>query len=634
MLNNSGTAVGSADTPTPDPYCASFNFDCYVGPGFKWQNGVTSALNALPGFNGLNSATGFWVSDSGLTAGISENGLDPLTGGLALEAVLWGIDNSLTDLGTLGGNESEAYAVNNRGQVAGEALNAIPDPYTSNYNNFFIGGATQVHAFRWTKSRGMQDLGTLGGTDSAAFSINERGQIAGMSFTNTTVNPATGVPTLDPFLWENGKMLDLGTLGGTYGVAFALNNRGQVVGYSNLAGDSGNHAFLWDHTGGMQDLGTLGGNTGGAAAINDAGDIVGGDGRSDGSGGSFLWSHGVMTDLGTVGTAAGSIALGINSRRQIVGTLFDNNGNEIGGFLWEDGGPMADLSTLIPPNPDLQLDHAFQINERGEIAVRGVFSNGDIHSFVLIPCDEDHPDVEGCDYDIVDAATAAQSATPRFAPSGTQRLPQSRPGNRIRISSRVPEGGVAALAVPFSPVSDYTRPHVFYVSLSVLTPSSVNPGGSSTSAVTVGISGEVAVGTAALACTVQPSPPLAPTCSISPASLSFPGTPATLTVSTVGPSGALLSHRDHRLLYALWLPLIGLVATRAGLGSNPNRHKGKLKRAALVCALFAGLTFPLACGGGSSSSQRTPPGTYTINVTATAFIPVNTTSTSTTLAVQ
>ena len=289
-----------ATPPPPIPLCISFNSDCYVGYGFKWQNGGASALSPLPGFNGLNSATGFWVSDSGLTVGLSENGIDPLTGGPAVEAVLWGTDNSLTDLGTLGGNASSANAVNNRGQVAGEALNTIPDPYTSNFNNFYIGGATQVHAFRWTRSRGMQDLGTLGGTDSAAFCINERGQIAGMSFTNTTVNPATGVPTLDPFLWDNGTMLDLGTLGGTSGVAFAINNRGQVVGASNLVGDNGGHAFLWDREGGMQDLGTLGGAAGGALTINNAGDIAGADSRADGSGGSFLWRHGVMTDLGTV----------------------------------------------------------------------------------------------------------------------------------------------------------------------------------------------------------------------------------------------------------------------------------------------------------------------------------------------
>jgi probable HAF family extracellular repeat protein len=443
MLNNNGVAVGAGDTSTPDPLCVGFDFDCYVAYGFKWQIGVANPLRALPGFDGLNSATGNWISDSGLTAGLSENGIDLLTGGPAVEAVIWGKDNSLTDLGTLGGSASSANAVNSRGQVAGEALNTILDPYTSDFNNFFISGVTQVHAFSWTQSRGMQDLGTLGGTDSAAFSINERGQIAGWSFTNTTPNPVVdscsgltmNVPTEDPFLWENGKMIDLGTLGGTCGQAWAINNRGQVVGFSDLAGDLGDHAFLWDHTGGMQDLGTLGGDTGGAAAINDAGDIVGGDSRSDGSGGSFLWRHGVMTDLGTVGNSAGSVALGINSRRQIVGTLFDSNGNESGGFLWEDGGPMVDLSTLVLPNPGLQLDHVFQINDRGEITARGTFSNGHTHAFVLVPCDAKHSDVSGCDYGLVDASTLTPSEAPHFVPNATQSLHESRMINRRHIPS-------------------------------------------------------------------------------------------------------------------------------------------------------------------------------------------------------
>ena len=377
-----------------------------------------------------------------------------------------GKGNSLTDLGTLGGNASSANAVNNRGQVAGEALNTIPDPYTSNFNNFLISGATQVHAFRWTRSRGMQDLSTLGGTDSAAFAINERGQIAGWSFTNTSPNPGVGctgqpinVPTVDPFLWENGKMIDLGTLGGTCGQAWALNNRGQVVGFSNLVGDNtGVHAFLWDMKGGMQDLGTLGGDSGGASAINDAGDIVGVDSRADGSGGSFLWRHGVMTDLGTVGTYPGSGALGINSRRQIVGNLLDNVGNEIGGFLWEDGGPMVDLSTLIPSNPDLQLDHAFQINDRGEIAARGIFSNGDTHSLLLIRCDENHPGVMGCDYSMVDAATLQQSATPSTEHSATGTPHGRMPAGMLnRLRSRMGSATFGFRKVP-APATEPTLP--------------------------------------------------------------------------------------------------------------------------------------------------------------------------------
>jgi hypothetical protein len=144
VLNNSGVGVGGADTSTLDPP-SCWNFDCYLSYGFKWHDGFVQKLGALPGFN---SSFPFWVNDNGLVAGISENGIDPLTGTTALEAVLWGEDGDLTDLGTFGGNESAANAVNNRGQVAGEALNTIPDLYTSNFFNFFLTGATQVHAFR------------------------------------------------------------------------------------------------------------------------------------------------------------------------------------------------------------------------------------------------------------------------------------------------------------------------------------------------------------------------------------------------------------------------------------------------------------------------------------------------------
>ena len=428
LLNNSGAAVGGADTPTSDPSCIGFNFDCYLSYGFKWQDGVAHELGALPG---SNSSFAVWVSDGGQVAGLSQNGIDPLTGGPAFEAILWGQADSLTDLGTLGGNQSIANAVSNRGQVAGVALNTIPDAFTST-GLFFVAGATQAHAFRWTKSHGMLDLGTLGGTDSAAFLINERGQIAGWSFTNTTVNPTTGLPTLDPFFWENGTMLDLGTLGGTIGQPNGLNNRGQVVGSSNLVGDLTEHPFLWSRSEGMKDLGTLGGTFGHADYINDLGEVVGtATPTGDPFGRAFLWRNGVMTDLGTLGTDPDSEAFGVNMQGQVVGNtgvfgLVDHRA-----FLWEHGGPMVDLNTLIPSNPDLQLTRALYINDRGEIAAQGNFSTGVIHAFVLTPCDENHSDVEGCDYSMVDAATAAgQSAAPRNVPSATQHPPQSRWTNR------------------------------------------------------------------------------------------------------------------------------------------------------------------------------------------------------------
>jgi len=417
VLSNSGTAVGGADTSTADPL-SCFNFDCYLSYGFMWQDGLATKLDALPGFN---SSFPLWVSDNGLVAGLSENGIDPLTGATAVEAILWGKDGSFNDLGTLGGNDSFAEVVNTRGQVAGVALNTIPDPYDF---LFFMPGATQSHAFRWTKSQGIQDLGTLGGPDSGAFLINERGQIAGWSFTSANVNSWTGIPTLDPFFWENGKMLDMGT---------------QVAGFSDLAGDATCHPFLWDKTGGMKDLGTLGGDSGQAYFVNDAGEVVGSAdvpgalGCDDGAQNhAFLWKNGVMTDLGAPDGDMCSGAAAINAKGQIIGGGDDCNNGAPHAFLWEEGGPAVDLDNLIPSNAGLQLTDAIYINDSGEIAALGTLPNGDIHAILLIPCDENHPGVEGCDYSSMDAnATAAAALAPAVTP-----MPPVRPTLRLPLPLR------------------------------------------------------------------------------------------------------------------------------------------------------------------------------------------------------
>jgi hypothetical protein len=103
-------------------------------------------------------------------------------------------------------------------------------------------------------------------------------------------------------------------------------------------------------------------------------------------------------------------------------------------FLSEDGGPIVDLNTLVPPGSGLQLVEVRTINDLGEIDIGDAWdANGNHHSVLLIPCDKNHPGVEGCDYSLVDASTAAQSAAPRSVPNGTLHPLHSRLSNRFHI---------------------------------------------------------------------------------------------------------------------------------------------------------------------------------------------------------
>jgi len=237
-------------------------------------------------------------------------------------------------------------------------------------------------------------------------------------------------------------MLDLGTLGGTLGSTSALNNRGEVVGQSNLAGDQASHPFRWTKSAGLQDLGTLGGNNGVVNWINDSGDIAG---KADLVGplpqnhDAVLWRHGMMIDLGTVADDACSNAYYVNARGQVVGTSENRalcllpTGEHA--FLWENGGPMVDLNTLIPTGSSLQLTFAVAINDRGEIAGFGspfgcapanVEACG--HAYILIPCDENHPNLNGCDYGMVDGSAVASndSSTQKFNMGGVSSSQTSR----------------------------------------------------------------------------------------------------------------------------------------------------------------------------------------------------------------
>jgi len=209
-------------------------------------------------------------------------------------------------------------------------------------------------------------------------------------------------------------MTDLGNLGGMISGPFAApcaNNRGQVIGVSDLAGDLVSHGFLWEN-GVMTDLGTLGGDNSEAIWLNDAGIVVG---SADLAGSQIhhavYWSNRKIHDLGTVAGDSCSRGRGLNARGQVVGMSTDCF-NSLHAFVWEEGGPMLDLNTLIAPGSGWQLTRALNINDRGEILVAadpvGVTPTDDDdlgHLVLLVPCAD--TDEAGCEESAASTTNAA-----------------------------------------------------------------------------------------------------------------------------------------------------------------------------------------------------------------------------------
>ncbi len=383
VLNNRGIVAGSADTSMADPYpnfC--FNPDCFVSRAFEADGAHLTDLGILPG--GASSGAN-WITPSGLIAGVSENGrIDPLIPGFPeLRAVIWD-HGKIVDLGALAdGYESAANSANNRGQVVGIAMNKIADPFS------MTGLGYQTRAFFWQNGR-MKDLGTLGGTDAQAIAINELGQVIGESYIGSDPSPYCAINLNLPlstgaFLWQKGKIENLGSFGGTCTFASALNNRGQAVGFSTLPGDSAQHPFLWEQ-GVLTDLGTLGGRRGNGISINDTGETVGWADSADGVPHASIWKDGAINDLGTVADDSFSFAYTVNARGQVAGISTSSDFTKVRAFLWQESGPIVDLNSLIPASSSLYLTTPETINDRGEIAGQGLDFNGNEHAFLLVPC--------------------------------------------------------------------------------------------------------------------------------------------------------------------------------------------------------------------------------------------------------
>jgi len=243
------------------------------------------------------------------------------------------------DLGTLGGPDSWINwgGINAQGEAVGLAETSVPDPDGEDFCAF--GTGLTCSAFLW-KTGDMTALPTLGGNNAQASAINNRGQIVGQAQTKVTDSGCPPYQTALPALWDKGTVKPLPTVeGDPDGYAIGLNDNGQAVGASGVCSAPFTfplHAVLWNN-GTPVELPSLGNASNNqATAINNQGQIVGQASSPDGT--TFyavLWQNGTITNLGTLPGDFASYATGINNKGQVVGTTFDSNFNPSHAFIWE-----------------------------------------------------------------------------------------------------------------------------------------------------------------------------------------------------------------------------------------------------------------------------------------------------------
>ncbi len=330
------------------------------------------------------------------------DGYSTLLGDNVLRAFLWS-NGRMIDLGTLGGPNSAAiWQLNDWGAVPVDSDTTTPDPNDEDYCS--LGTNLICRAFIWYQGLRIT-LPTLGGNNTYGGQINNWGQMVGASeidVTNPTCPPRQGsgytqVLIERPVIWEQGQVRELPILrGDTSGAAFVINDLGQIGELSSPDCATNTwHVLLYEH-GAPIYLGSLGGQALNIPqAINNKTQVVGAsDLFGDTINHAFLWEKGVMTDLGTLPGYPHSIAEGINDEGQVVGGASDQPflGGNCSAFLWQDG-VMTDLNTLIPSDSPLFLWYATGINSRGQIAGQAVqVSTGEWHAFLATPV-EDESDV-------------------------------------------------------------------------------------------------------------------------------------------------------------------------------------------------------------------------------------------------
>lgn len=352
------------------------------------------AIHATYSITDLGTLGGTFSQGDYVNANGAVSGFSTLAGDTVLHAFLWE-NGALTDLGSGFHGPNSAAIINNASEVATGNAQFSPTAATG-VEPLFCQSPFVCHAAIWMRRGTLADLGTLGGPASAGLFINNNGQVVGVSET-TMIDPfgfdgidGGGFPAIRGFVFQNGKMTELGTLGGYDSIANANNDLGQAGGTAQLAGGIDptvgfvpQHPVTWTN-GVVRDLGTLGGKFGFVESMNSIGQVSGistlaGEAHSHG----FIWQDGVMTDVGTLPGDTDSDVSQINNIGEGVG--FSANSTSMRATILRNG-VMTDLNTLVPPNSGYQLVGSTGNNDRGQIVVVAVaVATGETHAVLLTP---------------------------------------------------------------------------------------------------------------------------------------------------------------------------------------------------------------------------------------------------------
>ncbi len=280
-MNNLGEVVGYADTYTHYSHAFLYN-----------GSGPLINLGSFGGDNSISIAKA--INDQGMVVGYSDSSGAVIN----TRGFLYTGNGPMQDLGTLGGPDTQAQDINNSGQIVG--VSQVPNGtydgflYSGNgpmvdlgpYKAILINDPGQVVAVTGTAGSGYLhtyissggtgtwvDIGSLGGTETSPFGMNDRGDVVGSSTTSASTELSQA------FLYSGGKMTDLGTFGGQSSFATGINDFGLVVGAAYFPGDSVGHGFVYYGSGAIQDLNnhvdpSLGWTIEVADAINDRGQIA------------------------------------------------------------------------------------------------------------------------------------------------------------------------------------------------------------------------------------------------------------------------------------------------------------------------------------------------------------------------